>query len=123
VNNYFLFAYIKIYRQFYKFNKILAIRFEHQLKEEDVLQINKTIREVKWIFILIAQMLFIQTIYFLSTFLQDVGDKALWSERLKDIILTVVQFSTFLMYISFSYSVKRAFKAHIRKVSHLSKQN
>jgi hypothetical protein len=81
---------------------------------------NQNIKEVKWIFILIAQMLFIQTIYFLSQYLQEIGDKAIWSERLKDIILTVVQFSTLLMYISFSYSVKRAFKAHIKKISHSS---
>jgi phosphate starvation-inducible membrane PsiE len=76
--------------------------------------INSILREIKWNFIYICQLLLIQI--FLTLSLELKKFKTDWSARQYDMIDMLTMIAVLFMYFGFSNSVKRSYKIHVKKI-------
>ena len=114
VNPYLLFRYALVYRAFRAYHLAILAKYQGIFSEEESATIKKTTSEVRTVFIYICQMLALQSLYLTAICIELAAHNAIWSERFFDTVNISLMVSYILMYIGFSNSIKRAFKAQLK---------
>ena len=102
--------YFRVYLNFSTYNANLLKKFDKVLSNKEKSQILQTMKEFKTFFFYIQQMIIIQVLYLMSQFIKGVY-KPLWMDTFYDIVTIILMISNILMYIGYSQSISRAFRA------------
>ncbi len=102
--------YFRVYLNFSAYNANLLKKFDKVLSNKEKSQILQTMKEFKTFFFYIQQMIIIQVLYLMSQFIKGVY-KPLWMDTFYDIVTIILMISNILMYIGYSQSISRAFRA------------
>lgn len=106
-----LLKYLNVYNRFKAYHEGILFKYRLIFQEKERQEINKSTNEVRNFFIYIGQMLIVQIIYQGSLVMEFHYASQLWVHTFADVIVILLMISYILLYIGYSLSIQKAFKA------------